>query len=519
MKRRLTRKNSAQKKLGIAGFLGVAAVLSASVFFLSDQGQAAAKQKADNQKPNVIVIMADDLGYTDVSTYGNFRLFQTPYIDQIAKDGVLFTQGYVTAPICAPSRAGLMTGRYQNRFGFEYLDQPKMRAQGVSYGIAPSEQTLADALRSSGYHTGLIGKWHLGSEKGFYPTDRGFDEFYGWLSGSTPYIDQTRPDVVFFDLSAQEAAVNANRTDKEKPPVKDWTRRKGEEVVLSGAERTLVDNMDVYLTDDLAEKASSFITRNKSAPFFLYLSFSAPHVPLQVTRKYYDRFGHIKDEKTRIYAAMISALDDGVGRVLTTLKDQGLDENTIVIFISDNGCNGQAGVCLCEPLNGVKQSHYEGGMRVPYMMRWPARLKPGQVYDKPVSVLDIFPTAVMASGQSFKSGNPLDGVDLLPYLQRVKGKTVKNELPHPELYWLRRPQATIIHDGFKLWVSDDDQVKLLFDLKNDPGEKQNLYTARPEKVAELNQRLTGFREQMPEPLWPSPAVKMNFCGQTMTLPY
>jgi arylsulfatase A-like enzyme len=470
-----------------------------------------AADKAKFPAPNIVLIVADDLGYADISTYTQIRQIPTPHIDSIGKDGVIFTHGYVTAPICAPSRAGFLTGRYQQRFGVEYLDHPKLRAPDVSYGITQSETTLGAALQKAGYRTALIGKWHLGSEAGFYPTERGFDEFYGLPGGSTPYIDPNRPEAVVYDMSEEEAAVGSKMPGNPKP--KDWSKRTGDQLLMTGAERRIVDNMDVYLTDDLAEKAADFIGRSAGKPFLLYLSFTAPHTPFQTTRKYYDRFPEIKDEKLRIYAGMISALDDGVGRVLKTLADKGIADNTLIIFIADNGCAGYTGVCLCEPLRGIKQSQFEGGVRVPYLMRWRTRIQGGLVYDQPVSALDIFPTSVIAAGDKLAEDRVHDGVDLMPY---VAGN--RKGAPHPELYWLRRPQASVIDNGWKLWISDDGKVKLLFDLTSDPNEKNNLYDKRPDKVAALSKKLSAWRADMVEPLWPSINVNVNVCGQDMILP-
>lgn len=481
--------------------VGVGAFLVFGVLSIGAQKTSA----KTGEKPNIIVIVADDLGYAEISAY-RIRRIPTPHIDSIASEGVLFTHGYVSAPICGPSRAGLMTGRHQQRFGFEFNDSSR-RTSDTAYGLALTERTLGAALKAQGYRTAAIGKWHLGHDAGFYPTERGFDEFYGFLSGSTLYIDPKRPDVI------------STNTDDEIKPRKDhssWRngKRKQSDLVMRGADRVIVNNMDRYLTEDFADQASDFIRRNAKTPFFLYLAFNAPHTPFQVTRKYYDRFPEIKDENNRIYAAMISALDDAVGQVLETLSEEKVKKNTLVIFISDNGCATPTGVCLCAPLRGGKISHYEGGVRVPFMMRWPAKIKKNLVYSHAVSALDIFPTALRAAGGVLSQDHIYDGVDLLPYL----GAQGKN-LPHPELYWLRRPQASILADGWKLWASDDGKVRFLFDLHTDPNEQINLYEARPDKVRELSGKLAQWRKDMVSPSWPTSEVTADICGVDLTLPF
>jgi arylsulfatase A-like enzyme len=447
-------------------------------------------------KPNIVVIIADDLGYADVSTYGLQRI-PTPHIDALAGQGVLFTHGYVAAPVCAPSRAGLMTGRYPQRFGFEYNTGPTREVE-KNYGLAVGEITLGAALRELGYHTGAIGKWHLGPNKDFYPTNRGFDEFYGFLPGATAYIDAGRPEVVAHEIEGENA-----RT------------RNALSRIVRGPNREVVNNEDKYLTEELAREASDFIRRNSAKPFFLYVAFNAPHTPFQVTRKYYDRFPEITDRKQRIYTAMIGALDDGIGQIAKTLEEAGVADNTILVFLSDNGCEIFAGLCGCEPLRGTKFTEYEGGVRVPFLMRWPAKLHAGGIYREPISSLDIFPTAIAAAGGKLAGDRVYDGVDLLPYLTgRNKSR------PHPELYWMRRPNVAVSDGEWKLWYSESGQFNYLFDLKNDPNEKENLYEQNPAKVAELKAKLEKWRGPMTSPAWPSrPPMGRDVCGVQMEFPF
>ena len=457
---------------------------------------AAEKITGKNTQPNVIIILADDLGYADVSVNGNPRI-PTPNIDRLANQGTRFTAGYVAAPVCAPSRAALMTGRYPQRFGFEFNNGPPQRDAEENYGIKKSEITLGNALRQAGYKTALVGKWHLGSNPDFYPTNRGFDEFFGITAGATAFIDVNRPDVISMET---EGSGRQGRTS--------YTQ------VLEGPDAKVVNNMDKLLTEEFTAEAVNFIERNKAEPFFLYMAYTAPHDPFQITRKYYDRFAHIKDEKMRIYAAMVSSLDDGVGEIMAKLEKEGLAENTIVVFLSDNGCASYIGVCDCQPLRGGKLSHFEGGVRVPFMMRWPGKVPAGKTYDKPVSSLDIFPTVIAAAGGTLAKDRIYDGVNLLPY---VSGRN--NAMPHAELYWARAPHASVRDGDWKLWQTDNGAVKMLFNLKNDPNETNNLYSERPEKVDELLQKIEKFRSDKEKPLWTSrPAGVIDYCGQKIDVP-
>ncbi len=351
-------------------------------------------------RPNVVVIVADDMGYGDVGVHG-CRDIPTPHIDSIAKAGVRCTAGYVSAPQCSPTRAGLLTGRYQQRFGHE--------SNGAIPGSALplTETTLAARLKAAGYATGLVGKWHLGDDADHHPLERGFGEFFGFLGGANPYLPQGRSGVVPRILRGREDA-----------------REEG------------------YLTDAFAREAVSFVDRHKDGPFFLYLAFNAPHGPLQASVTYLKRFESIKDEKRRTYAAMVSALDDAVGAVMAKLHAAGLDERTLVVFLSDNGGPTDVNGSSNAPLRGVKGETREGGIRVPFLLRWPGRLPAGAIYDRPVIQLDLHPTALAAAGAPVPADATPDGVDLLPYLTGSKSGD-----PHELLYWRfsrcpgRRPGA------------------------------------------------------------------------------
>jgi arylsulfatase A-like enzyme len=457
---------------------------------------------AQETRPNVIIILADDLGYADISAYGVKRI-ATPNIDRIGAEGVKFTDAYAAAPVCSPSRAALQTGRYPGRYGFEYNNGPPARDVQLNLGLDSGEITIAQGLKTSGYHTGLIGKWHLGSNDDFYPTHRGYDEFVGFLAGATAYIDTSLPQVHYAD----PAGVSMKAT----------ARRDVHTQIIEGPDRTVVHNEQEYLTEYFGRRAVEYVERNARAqtPYFLYLAFNAPHDPLVVTQKYYDRFPQIQSQENRIYAAMISALDDAVGVVMDAVERSGEADNTIVYFMSDNGCAAYIGsICSCEPLRGGKLSHYEGGVRVPFMLRWPARIKAGQVNRAVISTMDVFPTSLVAAGGRLPSDRRYDGVDLMPYLD---GK--KSGIPHDALMWRRLPLVSIRSGDWKLWKNVNGEFTLLFNLRDDPNETTNLASREPARVKELESAIELWAKDLQDPRWPSrPAVTYSVCGTPFTLP-
>ena len=432
----------------------------------------------DRTPPNVLLIFVDDLGYCDTELYGCDTV-PTPNINRLADEGVLFTDGYVSSPVCSPSRAGLLTGRHQQRFGHEFL--PSTAADSTS-GLPMGEVTLADVMRDAGYVTGMVGKWHLGVQKQFHPTNRGFDEFFGMTTWGADYVDPTRDDV------------KAIRRPRRPVPTGNWER--GIDTVQRGT--TPVAEGE-YLTEAFTQEAIAFINKHKERPLFLYLPHLAVHGPLQVTQKYYDRFPHIKDESSRIYAAMTSALDDGIGEVLDALEQNGLDDNTLVIFTSDNGA-GVADYCSNEPLRLGKQTMFEGGVRVPFAIKWPGKIPKGTTYEHPISTLDIFPTVLAAAGASPPTDIALDGVDLMPYLSGSN-----SEKPHDKLFW-RAGNIWATRDGdWKLIYAADRHW--LYDLSADIGEKTNLADKRPDMVKEMTASFEQWNRGNVEPLWPSFGTK------------
>ena len=432
--------------LGAAGAVGL---LTRGLYAGAAGGKA--------RKPNVIVIMADDLGYADVGFQG-CKDIPTPHIDSIAANGVRFTAGYVSCPVCSPTRAGLVTGRYQNRFGHEFNTGGAPHSLQEHIGLPVEEKTFADVMKSGGYVTGVIGKWHLGMHAKYHPFKRGFDEFFGHLAGSHSYF----------------------RWDS--PPTSPIQR--GHEPVKEAE----------YLTDAFNREAVSFIERHKDKPFFLYLPYNAPHTPMHAPEKYLKRFPDIADKKRRTYAAMVSAMDDGVGMILAKLKALKLHDNTLVIFLSDNGGPYRANASDNAPLNGGKSSMLEGGIRVPFVMQWPKRIKAGTVYDRPVISLDILPTVAAAGGAKAPTEPGIDGVDVLPFVRGDKAGT-----PHKILFW-RRGTDYAVRRGDSKAIKRKDRW-YLYDLANDLREKNNLAEDKPELLAELRAAVDKWEKGLVPPKW------------------
>ena len=432
------------------------------------------------RRPNFVVLVADDLGYGDVCGY-SCKGGSTPNIDSIAANGVRCTDGHVTAPVCSPSRAGFLTGRYQQRFGFEFNAGGVARSHKEGLGLPTSEITLADSLKASGYATGLVGKWHLGSQPQLQPQSRGFDEFYGFLHGSNLYVEPLdAPGTHFVKASDEEA----RQTRPELNPI-----MRGREPVEEKR----------FLTAAIAEEACGFIQRHREEPFFLYVAFNAPHTPLQITDEYYQRFAHIADERHRIYAAMVAALDDGVGSILASLKQQGLWDDTLVAFFADNGCATYTEACFNDPLLGGKLTLFEGGQRVPFLVQYPGVLPKGVEYGRAISTLDLFPTFVSLAGGTMPAGR--DGVDVVPFLT---GSAAGD--PHEALFWRSGTNLAVRQGKWKLVNLGRGTHVLLFDVSADIGETTDLAAQNPAKVKELSALLAAWDAQLAEPLWPARRV-------------
>jgi arylsulfatase A-like enzyme len=415
-------------------------------------------------KPNILLILADDLGYGGLGIQG-CKDIPTPNVDAIARAGVRFTQGYVSAPLCAPTRAGLMTGRYQQRFGFETNPGPMVLAQ-PEFGLPLEEKTIAERLKAIGYKTGMFGKWHLGFKPELHPTKRGFDEFFGFLGGAHSYIPGSKQ-------------MNDGSIQRGTQPVEEKE----------------------YLTDALARETVAFMERHKNVPFFVYLPFNAVHAPMEGGQKYLDRFKDIKDDLRRTHAAMLSAMDDAVGRVMGKLRELRLEEKTLVLFLSDNGGPTTQTTSSNAPLRGFKGQALEGGIRIPFMMQWKGRFPAGKVDERPVISLDLHPTILAAAtGAAIDPAWKLDGVDLLPY---VKGENAGT--PHETLYWrMFANQRAVRHGNLKLVWSGPAEQGGLYDVANDVGESRNLAAERPEDVKKLQSLYDAWNAQMAEPKWQMP---------------
>lgn len=457
-------------------------------------------------RPNVIVILADDLGYGDTAVYGS-KIVKTPNIDAMAADGVRFTQGYVAHPVCAPSRAALMTGRYQTRFGYEFNPVGRDATSGVSL----KEVFVGQVMQKAGYHTGMIGKWHLGQSGGYHPVARGFDEYFGTTAGANAFIVESHPGDEYHTPPGAEATYGTGEGGAglgAGTEIEQMARLRAKSPITRGRDPVEVKE---YLTDAFTDEAVRFIGANKDKPFFLYLAHTTPHTPLQAPAKYIDRYKDVTNKGQRVYAAMVSSLDDSVGAIRAKLKAEGLEKNTMIVLLSDNGCAGYIGdACTNTPLNGYKGTHLEGGIRVPFIMAWPSHIKAGQVDNRVVSSLDIAPTAAALAGQKMPNGT--DGVDLTPYLTGKNSGT-----PNPTLYWRSGLNFAIRDGDWKMWTinradpseqgsnearvtPDGVQAKpsplgsliLLYNLKDDPSETKNLAKTRPEVVARLQAKLTAW---------------------------
>lgn len=432
-------------------------------------GSAAAQNKP-LKKPNVIVIVSDDAGYVDFGCYGGKQIL-TPNIDGIAAKGIRFTDAYVSASVCAPSRAGILTGRYQQRFGFEHntsnLVAPGFNLSDV--GMDPAEQTIGDEMKANGYKTIAIGKWHQGEEAKHFPLQRGFDEFYGFIGGHRDFF--------------------AYKTT----PTKEQAFYDNSEVVP--------ESKVSYLTDMFTDRAINFIAENKEKPFFMYLSYNAVHTPMNAKKDLMERYASIADPGRRAYSAMMTSLDDNVGRVLEAIKQNQLDEHTLIIFVNDNG-GATVNSSDNGPLRGMKGSKWEGGIRVAMLMKWPGQLPENKTYTLPVSALDILPTAIAAGNGKQKGIKKLDGVNLLPYLKRQQQKS-----PHQALYWRRGVAAAMRENQWKL-IRVKDNV-LLFDLTKDLSEKNNLAQQHPAVVKEMLAKLARWEKGLDQPHWTSPYGDQN----------
>lgn len=478
------------------------------------QGPEQAEEAAGERPPNIILILADDLGYNDISSFGGGVAggrVQTPHIDQLAAQGAVFEQAYAGNATCAPSRAMIMTGRYPTRTGFEFTPTPSgmgpmvsMVSNSLDTGLPPgrfdeaaaegalpyeqqglpsSEVTIAEVLRDRGYYTAHIGKWHLGRGKGFAPMDQGFSE--SLLMASGLYLPQDHPNVV-------NARLDFDPIDRFL-----WARmayaasfnNPGDERFEPGG----------YLTDYWTDESIAVIKANRNRPFFLYLAHWGTHTPLQATREDYEAVGDIEPHRLRVYAAMVRALDRSVGRIMAALEEEGLAENTLILFSSDNGGPGYIGLPdINTPYRGWKLTNFEGGLRVPMFVTWPSRIAPGTRVKTPVAHIDMMPSMTAAADATPPQGVAIDGLDILPLATGEGADTWSRET----LFWQSGYYRAVRHGDWKLQVSEKPNKRWLYDLSQDPTEHNNLAGARPDKLRELTALLDAHQASARKPLYP-----------------
>ncbi|MDG3002531.1 sulfatase-like hydrolase/transferase [Paludisphaera mucosa] len=447
-------------------------VVYAAMLGLAAAATQGASLAADGKRPNIVVLITDDMGHADLGFNGN-QDFPTPQIDALAASGVRCANGYVSGLYCSPTRAGFLTGRYQQRFGHEWNP-----GGGPEVGLPTTETTIADRLKAAGYATGLVGKWHQGGAPRFHPQKRGFDEFFGFLGGAHTYFAEQTENIY-----------------------------RGTEVVKEKA----------YLTDAFAREAVAFIDRHKggASPFFLEVAFNAVHTPMDATDERLSRFSSIADPTRRTYAAMLTALDEAVGAIVAKVRDAGLEDDTLIVYFNDNGGPTMLGTTLNgsrnAPFRGSKRTALEGGVHVPFVLSWKGRLPANAVYKSPVIQLDLLPTALAAAGVAVKPEWKLDGVDLLPFLTGADARA-----PHDVLFWRMGEQAAVRKGDWKLVRydaaidspgvrSNPGAVEVtplrLYNLADDPGEAHDLAAQQPGRVEELLALWKGWDAQLAQPLW------------------
>ena len=476
-------------------------------------GPNESNSEPSERPPNIILILADDMGFNDLSLYnggaGDGSLM-TPNIDALGLEGVVFDNGYAANAVCAPSRASIMTGRYSTRFGFEFTPFPKIGTTIFQWVLdtakeepklktfidtelasvmkdmldkgMPSEQiTIAEVLKNSGYYTAHIGKWHLGQKEGSHPLDQGFEDSLTMMGAL--YLPEDHPQVV------NSRNYNA--------PIDNMVWATGR--FSASYNKSKQFEPDEYLTDYYTKNAVEVIEKNKNRPFFLYLGHWAIHNPLQSLKSDYDLHSDSGNHGLSVYSGMIEALDRSVGKIVKSLEENGLTENTLIIFTSDNGGAGYIELPdINKPYRGWKLTHFEGGMHVPFMAKWPSEISKGTRYNKPIHHTDIFHTIAAAVGAKVPDDRKLDGVDLMPF---VKG--VNKSVPHETLFWREGHHQTVLHEGWKLIKSGRINKRWLFNLKEDPLEKINLVKENQSKVSELEVLLAKHNAEQAETLWPS----------------
>jgi arylsulfatase A-like enzyme len=425
------------------------------------------------ERPNILLIVSDDQGYADVGFQGCTDI-PTPHLDRLAGEGLHCTSGYVTHPFCSPTRAGLMSGRYQQRFGHE--NNPFFDPADHREGLPTSETLLPARLRAAGYLTGWIGKWHLGAAPEFSPLKRGFIETFGFIGGGHHYQNWKVNPAIEYQVP-----------------------------ILRNGQPVEVTN---HLTLAFGAEAASFIRRHQAEPWFLYLAFNAPHTPNEPTPERLARFASIAEPKRRAYAAQVSLLDDAIGETLAALRDSGQQDRTLVFFFSDNG--GPIGVngSRNTPLRAGKGSVYEGGMHVPFVVSWPGTLPTGKDYALPVSSVDVFATALAVAGLAMPADKPYDSVNLLPFLRGEKPGP-----PHDRLFWRTSNGQWAARASASKLVRKSGNSDELYDLALDLGETKNLAQARPEDARRLGASVDAWDKELVPPAFPGLGARNQAKGK------
>lgn len=434
-----------------------------SLFFVILHVSIAFGQQKSTEKPNIIVILTDDQGWTDVGFNGATDI-PTQNLDKLASEGVIFTNGYVSHPYCSPSRAGLLTGRYQARFGHD-CNMPYEEENDSSIGTPLSEKMISEALKEQGYRTSAIGKWHLGDHPDLYPPAQGFDHWFGFPGGSMNY----------------------------------WGKAKNDIQTIYRNGKAVPENELSYLTDDFTDEAIKFITKKDDKPFFIYLAYNAPHAPDHATKEYLEKTKHIEYAGRSVYAAMVNAVDTNIGKIDSTLVANRIKDNTIIVFLSDNG--GRIQHADNRPFRGHKGMLFEGGIKVPFFINWPNNIKENQTYSKPISSLDLFPTLLKAAQGDISKEPQLDGVDLMPFIHNLKKGN-----PHEVLFWRSSGnfEYAVRKGKYKLYKCAYKNKILLFDLENDNLERYDISSENIELVANLEQTYKAWDEKNIPPSWYDP---------------
>ncbi len=461
--------------------------------------------------PNILLIVVDDLGKSEISCYGSTTV-NTPHLDQLAAEGIRFNDCYVTAPVCAPSRAALLTGRYNERYGFEtqpmeiypnnlpsywigkYLmntgefvldEKPRFPPewQIQKQGLLPTEINLAEFLKMRSYSTACIGKWHLGYSKDHIPNNRGFDYQYGFYGAFSLYSEKRKdPNMVNYIQDSYSAK-------------HQWKKGRKETSAIRRNDKIIKEKR--YLTDAIKDEAISYMAIHKKEPFFLYVAFNAVHVPFQAPRYYYEIYDDVKDENKRVYYAMVSALDDAVGEMMEKLRSLGLENNTIIYLISDNGGAAYTRATDNKPYKGGKLTMFEGGVNVPFLMKWEGRLKAGTIYKNPVSSMDIFMTTIKLAECELPDDRVYDGTDLMPYLTGSK-----EGMPHEQFYWKADHIKAMRMGDWKYIQSIRDGWIELYNLREDRYESIDLHEIKPEELVRLKEVFEIWNKDLMPPLWP-----------------